>query len=386
MHVLIAPDSFKEACSAPEAAAAIARGLQRADPSTTCDLAPVADGGEGTALVLARLPHATVHTASVPGPTGDPTSASWVTLDHGRTAVVELAAAAGLHLVPPRLRDPLHLSTAGVGHLLRHALDQQPEHLILALGGSATVDAGAGLLHALGAHLLDASGSLLPPTPHHLQHLASIDLSSLPALPRLTLAHDVDNPALGPDGAARVYGPQKGATPASLPALERAIRNVCDALHRATGLDVAETPGAGAAGAAALPFLALGALPRPGADFVLEALDLGRRLQLADLVLTGEGRLDAQTARGKAPRAVARLARLHGVPAWAFAGQLAPDLDLSALDLDGALPILDRLDPLVRTLVRTPSLLEHAAHRLALLLRLGQRLIPLPHEPRRRHP
>lgn len=328
MRVVVAPDSFKGSLTAAAAAAALAAGVTDAVPGAQVVSLPLADGGEGTATVLVQATGGHLEERTVTGPLGEPVRAAFGVLGDGETAVIEMAAAAGLTLVPPARRDPLATTTRGVGELVRAALDLGCRKLIVGLGGSATTDGGAGLAVALGYRLLDAAGAPISPTGGGLAQLHRIEAAGVD--PRLAqadvrVACDVDNPLYGPRGAAVVYGPQKGATPAAVDALDRGLRRLADVVRRDLGPDVAAVPGAGAAGGLGFGLLAFarGRL-QPGIDLVLDTVDFAAALAGADLVLTGEGRIDAQTAAGKVPLGVARRAARQGVPVVVIAGGLGP--------------------------------------------------------------
>ncbi|QII86668.1 glycerate kinase [Bordetella hinzii] len=325
MKIVIAPDSFKESLDAAAAARAIERGVKLACPGAHTVLVPMADGGEGTVDAVLAAAGGQARQACVRDALGRPIQASWGWLDHA-TAVIEMASAAGLEGIAPAERDALAADTHGVGELILAALDSGARKLILGLGGSATTDGGTGMLRALGARFLDASGQALAPGGGALRELARIDLDGLD--PRLAgleveVACDVDNPLCGPQGAAHVFGPQKGATPAQVEQLDAALSRLADVAHHALGQDHRHAAGAGAAGG--LGFAAHAFLRgrfRPGVALVAELGGLAQALQGATLAFTGEGRMDAQTLRGKTPAGVARLAREAGVPVVALAGSL----------------------------------------------------------------
>ncbi|MFP4056951.1 MAG: glycerate kinase [Candidatus Brocadiia bacterium] len=328
MKIVVAPDSFKECLPAQEAARAMARGVRAAAPEAHVLAVPLADGGEGTVRALAAATGGTLHRHRVTGPLGEPVDAELGILGDGRTAAIEMAAASGLPLVPPDRRDPAGTTTRGTGELIAAALDRGADRLVLGIGGSATVDGGAGMAQALGARLLDADGQPIGPGGGELRRLARIELADLdPRLAKATcqVACDVDNPLLGPNGAARVYAPQKGASPEMVERLEACLGRLADIVERDLGVDVRHVPGAGAAGGLGAGLVAfLGAELRPGIELVIDAVGLEGKLAGADLVLVGEGQVDEQTARGKVPVGVARLARRLGVPAVAIAGSLGP--------------------------------------------------------------
>lgn len=325
MKIVIAPDSFKESVSAPDAAAAIARGVKAAFPGAHTVCIPMADGGEGTVQAVLAAAGGQARQRTVNDALGHKVDAVWGLLDDG-TAIIEMAAAAGLELIPPSKRDPLRASSHGVGELILAALDAGARHIILGLGGSATNDAGAGMLTALGLRLLDKEGRSLPPGGGALGQLASIDARGLDARladVRIDIASDVDNPLCGPQGASHIFGPQKGATPEQVNALDDMLSHFADVCARQLGSDRRDEAGAGAAGG--LGFAAktfLNAQFRPGVDIVAELGGLAAAMEGATLAFTGEGRMDAQTLRGKTPAGVARIARQAGVPVVALAGSL----------------------------------------------------------------
>lgn len=325
MKIVIAPDSFKESLSAPEVAAAIARGWQQVFPEAECLLRPMADGGEGTVDALLAAVGGQRRECRVRGPLGEPVAAHWGWLGQD-TAVIEMAAASGLHRVPRERRDARLASSYGTGELILQALDAGARRIILGLGGSASNDAGAGLLQALGMRLLDARGKELGPGGAALAGLERLDPGALDARlrgVRIEVAADVDNPLCGPRGASAVFGPQKGATPEQVVELDAALGRFAAVATAALGEDHARFPGAGAAGGlgfAARAFLA--ASFRPGIELVAELSGLAAAVAGADLVITGEGRMDAQTLHGKAPVGVARVAKRAGVPVIALAGSL----------------------------------------------------------------
>lgn len=324
--ILIASDKFKGSLSAAGACAAIARGLARRWPQAVIDVCPIADGGEGFAAALeeplgGRWVEAPCHDAL-----GRPVRARYLMADRedGAVAIMEMAAASGMWRIAPGDRDLLRSNTYGTGELIRHAAQhEQVRHLILGIGGSATNDGGAGMAAALGVRFLDAAGMPLDPSPGSLAgRLARIDGARRIALPPVTAACDVTSPLLGPTGATRVFGPQKGADEASIPILEAALQAIVNA---SAGGAAAACPGAGAAGGLGFGLLHFaGAALVPGFDLLAGLTNLAERVAAADLVVTGEGRLDAQTLAGKGPAGVARLARSHGKPVWAFCGRADP--------------------------------------------------------------
>lgn len=378
MKIVVAPDSFKESLDAAAAAEAMRDGLRRVLPDAHFDLAPLADGGEGTVAALLAATGGEARHARVSGPLGEPVEASWALLDGGRTAVVEVAQASGLALLPSARRDVLAASSYGSGELVRLALDEAPERLIVALGGSATNDGGAGLLQALGVRFFDHHDDELaaPLGGGGLAAVARVDVRGLD--PRLAAvevlaASDVDNPLTGPEGASATFGPQKGATPDTVAALDRALGDFYALVAATVGREVAPLPGAGAAGGLGAALLAfLNARLEPGVDLVMRAVCLEARLAGADLVVTGEGRLDRQTLRGKTALGVATLAARLGVPAVAIGGSLEDTMLLLA---DGRLravePAVCRPMSTAMALGEAQTLLTDAASRVGAWMRLA---------------
>ena len=328
MRVVIAPDKFKGSLTALEAAEAMARGLSRVDPSAEIDRVPMADGGEGTVAALVAATGGSYRTVTVTGPLGDPVVASFGLLGDGRTAVLEMASASGLWLVPPGLRDPLRATTRGTGQLLLAALEAGARRVIVGIGGSATNDGGAGLGQALGFRLLDTHGRELEPGGGELDRLARIERTDQVAVlgsATIAVACDVTNPLCGPQGASAVYGPQKGATPEVVERLDRNLGHFADIVARDLDVAVRDIPGSGAAGGLGGGLVAFaGGRLEGGVNLVIEAVNLRERLHAADLCLTGEGALDGQSAFGKTAVGVARLAHSLRCPTLAIAGSIGP--------------------------------------------------------------
>jgi len=352
MRVLVAPQEFKGTLTAVEAAAAMARGLRAAFPDIELDLLPMADGGPGTAAALLAALGGETRRAPAHDPLLRPIEAEWALLADGR-GVVECAAASGLlrlgegELTPANAR---RASSRGTGELIAAALDAGVEDLVVGLGGSATTDGGAGMAEALGYRLLDAAGRPLPPGGAALARLHAIDPGRRdPRLERLRCAGatDVSNPLCGPEGAAAVYGPQKGADARAVADLDAALRRFAEVVRRDLGIGVRDRPGAGAAGGLGAGLIAfLGAELGSGAEVVGRAAGAAARVRAADLVIAGEGRLDGQTAYGKAPRYLAGLAAAAGKPAACIAGRLGEGAD-TVVPLFAAVEALTRPgDPL----------------------------------------
>jgi len=327
VKVVVAPNAFKGSLSASQAAAAIARGVRQVFPEADIVEVPVADGGDGTAEALVSAHDGTFQTVKVEGPLGDPITAAYGLIDGGRTGVVELASSSGLALISPDRRDARRASTYGFGQLLQAAHVAQVASIIAGIGGSATNDGGAGMAQALGYHLLDASGRDLPRGGAALVHLERIER------PRddwwesvaVKVACDVDNPLAGPRGASAVYGPQKGADDQAVRELDAALSRLAAVFERDLGKRVADVPGAGAAGGTGAGMIAfLDAQLVPGAPLVVEASGFDAKLRGADLVITGEGQADEQTAYGKAPGEVAKRAKKARIPVLLIAGSKGP--------------------------------------------------------------
>jgi glycerate 2-kinase len=356
--------------SGAQAAAAIAAGFKAVFPDATIVAMPVADGGEGTADALVAALGGRHVGKHVTGPDGVDVAASFGLLGDAGAAIVELARASGIALVARGKNDPRTATTYGTGELIGAAIDAGARRIILAIGGSATNDAGAGALSALGAKFLDKDGRELSLGGAALARLERIETSELDERLQgvsIEIASDVANPLCGPNGASAVYGPQKGASPAEVRELDAALGRFAEVAARTTGADVRDVPGAGAAGGVGGGFLALaGARLRPGAQLVLDVIGFERALDGTDLVVTGEGKIDEQTLAGKAPFAVAQAARARGIPVVALAGkiELSED-DLLRMGIRQAASIAPRGLDLGESIRRAPELLRSAARALA---------------------
>ena len=365
VRVVVAPNALKGSLSPFQAAEAMARGVRAAAPGAEIAQLPIADGGDGTSAVLSAARAGAARETIVPDPLGRPVLASYALFDSGKTAALDVASASGLTLLENHQRDPLVVSSRGTGKLISAALDAGSETVIVGVGGSATVDGGAGLLAALGVALLDASGAPIPPGGAGLARLARIELGRIhPALSRVKLrvACDVDSALLGVHGAARMFGPQKGASPEAVLELEHNLSHFADVIERTTGRDVRGVVSGGAAGGiAAGLFGVLGAQLESGIDLVLDAIGFETALQGASLVLTAEGLFDTQSLRNKGPCGVARWAKRRGVPTVALAGGIADDLGPSDFaDFAGMFSICRRPMPLAEAMQRAAELLESA--------------------------
>ena len=380
MKIVIAPDSFKESLSAMQVATAIEQGFREIYPDAQYVKLPMADGGEGTVESMVEATEGHYHFIDVTGPLGTPVQARWGMLGDGKTAVIEMAAASGLHHVPPEHRNPLLTTSYGTGELILAALDRGVEHIILGIGGSATNDGGAGMLQALGIDLLDENGDALPEGGGALSKLATIDTSH--ADPRLktvsiTVACDVNNPLCGPTGASAIFGPQKGATEAMVAALDGALAVYGKRLQEFTGREGMNAPGAGAAGGMGAALLGLlGADLKPGVEIVINALQLERLVADASLVITGEGRLDSQSICGKTPIGVARCAKRYQKPVIALAGGLTQDHQIvHEHGLDAVFSVLTRIATLPEALEDAEYNLRISARNIASVWKLSQQQI-----------
>ena len=376
MKIVIAPDSYKESLSAMAVANEIEAGFREIFPDAEYRKVPVADGGEGTVQAMIDASGGRLVQLRVRGPLGEPVQAFYGMMGDERTAVIEMAAASGLELVPPALRDPMRTTSYGTGELIRDALDAGARRFVLGIGGSATNDGGAGMLQALGGRLLDRAGDDLAPGGGALAALDSIDLSRLDARVKdcvFEVACDVSNPLVGPQGASHIFGPQKGATAAMVEQLDAGLRHYADVIARDLGRQVADVPGAGAGGgigAAMLVFL--GGRLRPGSEIVADAVGLDAAVADADLVLTGEGRIDSQTIHGKTPVGVARVAQRHGKPVIAVAGCLG--LGAAAVHEHGIAAVfgaVSRPCTVEQALADAACNVRVSARNIAAVLRLG---------------
>ncbi|KTC42930.1 MAG: glycerate kinase [Pseudomonas sp.] len=385
MKIIVAPDSFKDSLSAEGVAQAIAQGLADAWPEAQVQLCPMADGGEGTVESVLAACQGQLRTTRVQGPLGIEVQARWGWLAPSHTAIIEMAEASGLQRVPPGQRDACHSSTFGTGELILAALDAGARRIILAIGGSATNDGGAGALQALGLKLLDRQGQVLPRGGLALAELASIELEAMDprlAQVRFEIAADVNNPLCGEHGASAIFGPQKGASAQQVRALDQALGHFADLCAHVLPKDVRDEPGSGAAGGLGFAAKAfLGARFRPGVEVVADLVGLEQAVRGADLVITGEGRFDAQTLRGKTPFGVARIAGTQGVPVIVIAGTLGEGYQqMYAHGVAAAFALTAGPMSLEQACTEAPRLLRERAADIARLWRLaaGPRQAPAP--------
>jgi glycerate kinase len=378
LKFVLAPDSFKESMSAPAAVAAMERGIRAVFLDAECVAVPMADGGEGTVNALVEAMGGEYVAAVVRDGLGRSVTARYGYVPEENLAIIEMAAAAGIDMIPAGERDPLVTTTFGVGQLILDALDHGARRFVVGIGSSVTNDGGAGMLQALGARLLDDRGDELPPGGAALARLDRIDLSlfdSRLATSDFQIASDVTNPLLGPHGASAVFGPQKGADSAAVAELDGALAQFARVITATTGRDVSNIPGSGAAGGLGAAFLAfLPAQMHRGVDVVMSAVHLPDKVVGADYVFTGEGSVDAQTASGKTLLGVAEVAARQGVPVIAFAGRIGEGADaLYALGVRAIVPIVQGVSDMRTALSEGPINLERAVSTTCRALALGDR-------------
>ncbi|ELS0751322.1 glycerate kinase [Vibrio vulnificus] len=370
MKIVIAPDSYKESLTAMDVAIAIEKGFKQVLPDAQYVKLPMADGGEGTVQSMVDATGGTIIEHTVSGPLGQPVCGFFGLLGEGKTAVIEMAAASGLHLVTPDQRNPLITTTFGTGELIKAALDHGVEHIIVGIGGSATNDGGIGMAQALGIKLLDVQGNALGYGGGELAKLATIDCSQLDprlAQVRLEVACDVDNPLCGTKGASAVFGPQKGATPEMVKILDENLAHYAAIIKQQLGADVRDMAGAGAAGGMGAALLGLlNAELRPGIEIVMDAVRLDEIVADADLVITGEGRIDSQTIHGKTPIGVARTSKKHSLPVIGIAGCLSADCGVvHEHGLDAVFAVVNRSVDLPTALAEAAENVELTARNVA---------------------
>lgn len=375
MKIVIAPDSFKESMTALEVADAIEAGLKKVLPDAEYVKVPMADGGEGTVQSLIDATEGKLVETEVTAPLGNKVTAAFGISGDGRTAIIEMAAASGLHLVSQQERNPLDTTSYGTGELICAALDAGVRKIILGIGGSATNDGGAGMLQALGVKLLDKQNQSIGFGGGRLKDLAKVDISDLDkrlADVEIDVACDVDNPLCGEKGASATFGPQKGATPEMVQELDDALYHFSEIVEQDLGLNIRDRAGAGAAGGMGaglllLPNVAL----KAGVQIVIEAVNLADLVKDADFVVTGEGRMDAQSAHGKTPVGVAKTAKAFGKPVIAIVGCLREDYEVVyEQGVDAVFPIIRQLGSLEETLKNGHHNLVSAAQNVARLYQI----------------
>jgi glycerate kinase len=379
MKIAIAPNAFKGSLSAAQAAACIERGIRRALPNILTVKIPMADGGDGTLHAIVEATGGRKVNCRVHNPVGREIQSTLGLTGDGRTAVIEMALASGLALLKPNERNPMLTTSWGVGELIRAALDFRVRKIVLGIGGSATVDGGIGMARALGVKFFDARDRELDHNGGVLPTLSRIDLAGLDARLKnvsVSVACDVNNPLSGKRGAAHVYGPQKGATPAMVKELDDGLKRLASIIAKDLGVKVAKLPGAGAAGGLGAGLVALlGAEMRPGVDIVNEVIGLERKLIGCNLVITGEGRLDGQTANGKGPVGVAKVAQKLGIPVIAICGSLGPHAEkVLAVGIDAFFSALEESMPETALAQRSAGMLERCAEQVGRLIAVGKRI------------
>jgi glycerate kinase len=380
MRFLVAPDSFKESLSAAEAAQAIKNGIAAVLPNVEFDLAPLADGGEGTAECLLPVWGGHYVSCHITGPLGDRLQASYMV--KGQRAVIEIASCCGIMLAPAAHRDPMTATSQGVGEMMLAAIADGCRELVIALGGSMTNDGGIGMLQALGAKILDENGLPVPPGGEALTLVASVDLSGCKSVMhgiRLTILHDVNSQLLGPHGATRMFGKQKGATPAQLDELEAGMEKYAALLERAAGIKLAGRVGSGAAGGLGAALMALSqctsVMQFAGADYIMQAVNLPERIRACDLVIVGEGAIDDQSLEGKLPIKVAEQAHTFGRPVVAFVGLESVEAEaFHRHGIDTVYCILHKLTPIEIALRDATENLTRTAQTFAQTLLLAERI------------
>src|SRR6056297_565889 len=378
MRILIAPDSFKGSNSSLKVAEAIEEGVYRVFPGAEVEIVPIGDGGEGTVEALVQANEGEIVHLQVSGPLGDPVDAFYGIVDEG-TAVIEMAAASGLDLVPEEKRDVRRASTYGTGELIQHALEQGAEEVILAIGGSATNDGGTGMAAALGYRFLDAQGNELPPGGAGLINLAHIDDSAVDPrvkAAKFRVACDVNNPLYGERGASAVYGPQKGASPQDVEELDQALRQLSQVVEGQFDVKAESTPGAGAAGGLGYGLLVFcGASLEKGIDIVLDAVDFDERLEHKDWSLLGKVKIDGQTAYGKVPIGISYRAKQKGVPVLVIAGDIGDGIEaVYDKGIDAVMSTVNRAMSLEEAMGNGRALLIDGAERAMRMVRLGMDL------------
>ena len=376
MKIVIAPDSYKESLTALEVATEIEAGFREVFHDAEYVKLPMADGGEGTVAAMVDATGGKLVDVEVTGPLGEKVKAFYGLTGDGKTAIIEMATASGLALVPTNLRNPLNTTTYGTGELIKAALDAGINQLIIGIGGSATNDGGAGMLQALGVKLLNMAGRDIGFGGGELANLDSIDISGMDLRLKTCLieaACDVDNPLTGPKGASAIFGPQKGATPEMVAQLDANLSRYAVLIHRDLGVLVDTVPGAGAAGGMGAALLAFfGTHLRPGIEIVVEAVGLEAALKDADLVITGEGRIDSQTIHGKTPIGVARVAKRYGKPVIGIAGSLSSDVDVvHEHGIDAVFSVLSRIGTIDDALTDAAANVRAASRNIAALLKIA---------------
>ncbi|CAH0539522.1 glycerate kinase [Vibrio marisflavi] len=378
MKIVIAPDSFKESLTAKQACECIEIGFSEVFPQAEYVHLPLADGGEGTVDVLLQGLKGEIKQSRVMGPLNEPVLASWALLDEGKTALIEIASASGLDLLEPSQRDPAIATTYGTGELIREALDFGVSKILLGLGGSATNDAGAGIVQALGGKLLDGDGKEIDRGGAALSKLATIDLSSVH--PRCKEVHfivacDVSNPLVGETGASYVFGPQKGASPKLVESLDNVVQHFANISLLTSSIDHCHSAGFGAAGGTPLGLsLLFNITIQPGIEVVLDSLNADNVLRNADLLITGEGQMDNQTLQGKTPFGIAQRAKSQGIPVIAIAGCIGKEIEELYSVIDASFGTVRSPQDLKQVLGEARDNVTRTARNIAASIKIGMQL------------
>ncbi|KGM96603.1 glycerate kinase [Clostridium novyi A str. 4552] len=375
MKFVLAPDSFKESMTAKEAAEAMERGIKKVIPDAECIKVPMADGGEGTVQSLVDATNGQIIEIEVTGPDCNKVKATYGILGDGKTAVIEMASASGIHLVKKDKRNPLYTTTYGTGELIKSALDREVKNILIGIGGSATNDGGAGMLEALGVKFYDKSGNELAFGGAALAELHKIDLSNFDLRIKnvnIEVACDVNNPLTGENGASYIFGPQKGATPEMVQKLDSALKNYAKVIREQLGCDVEKVPGSGAAGGLGAGLMAfLGADLKKGVELVIKYTKLEEKIKGADYVFTGEGSVDSQTIFGKTPFGVSTIAKKYDIPTIAFAGKIGDGVEeLYKYGINSIVGILQGVVSLDEALKMGAKNIEKASENIARILNI----------------
>ncbi len=379
MKILIAPDSFKETLTSIEAAEAIEEGVKKIFPDADTDRIPVADGGEGTVAALVEGLHGRIIRKTVTGPLGNPVTADYGILP-GDTAIIEMAEASGLALVPSDARNPLVTTTYGTGELILDAVTRGCRTVIIGIGGSATNDGGTGMARALGYGFVDVDGIELPEGGGSLFRLDRISVKNVHEKIRdvkFLVACDVKNPLYGPSGASVVYGPQKGASESDVALLDANLKHLAEIVKRDLGLDIADVEGAGAAGGLGFGLMAFcGAELKPGIEIILDLVDFDSRLEGVDLVITGEGKIDGQSVYGKVPVGIAGRAKKYGIPVLVVVGGIGSGVDaVYNYGIDAVMSAVNNAMTLEEAMARSKELLVDASSRAMRMIRMGMAFV-----------
>ncbi|GAE27728.1 glycerate kinase [Halalkalibacter wakoensis JCM 9140] len=376
MKIVVSPDSYKGSLSSIEVSKSMKKGIQKAISNAEIKLMPLADGGEGTLDTLVTSTNGEFISEEVQGPLGDAVIARWGLLDSGRTAIIEMAEASGLTLIPKEKLNPLEASTYGTGQLIKSALNKGCKKIILGIGGSATNDGGSGMVAALGVKLLDSQGQELKPGGGSLSQLDRISIDQLDQRIYQTefiVASDVSNPLCGPEGASYIFGPQKGATPEMVTTLDQGLKQYAEKIKQYLSKDILNEPGAGAAGGLGAGLITfLNASIKPGIEIILDLLEFEKDVINADLVITGEGKTDIQTSFGKAPMGVGIRAQKHGVPVICVSGSVDPGIEaLERHGINAAFSILNQPQTLEEAMANTDQLIQITLENLMKVYKLS---------------